>query len=182
MLPNPLHPAFIHFAITFLVVAIIAAIASLFYFRKGLMVATAVLFLIGSGTTYLATIGGQKAGKQIIAIHPEVRGDVDKHQIEGYKLLLASVITTGFAFLTLYLCSDENNKLNKVLRLSTVLSSFFVTFLLIETGESGAKIIYEDIVGIYPTGSTEPHKAPKDHPGHEKPSAAILKQETLTLK
>jgi uncharacterized membrane protein len=141
MLPNPLHPAIVHFPIVLMFLLPISAGVALWAIRRGVkpLMAWAVpaAFAVAlSLSTWVALQTGQQSGE---AVEKEVSERVVEGHEEAAELFLfltgGLVLITGLGFL--------RGKPGTVARATTTVAAVAITFAGYRVGHSGGELVYK---------------------------------------
>lgn len=141
MLPNPLHPAVVHFPIVLMFLLPISAGVALWAIRRGARPMTAwavpAAFAVAlSLSSWAALQTGQEQGE---AVEDVVAERVVEGHEEAAELFLAltgaMVLVTGLGFL--------RGKPGDLARASTVVTAVAITFAGYRVGHSGGELVYK---------------------------------------
>jgi uncharacterized membrane protein len=144
-LPNPLHPALVHFPIVLLLLGAVVAIVAVFTRRWHLPIAAAILFVTGAIGTIVAVQTGEREG-ELTNETPALEQALDQHEawaertqvaaIVAGLLALAAVVTTRWPLVA------------RGLGIATAAGALAASWGVIETGHYGGHLVYSHAAGI----------------------------------
>ena len=157
-LPN-LHPAVVHFPIALLIVAVAFDLASLLLRRcRWLDRAAAALFLLGALGAWGALLSGEEAEEGLHGLSAEVGELIEEHEGWGKRTLIAAAV---LALLRLGVAwRDRNEALPRLVgaRAALVLAAAGSLWVLFETADRGAALVYSHGVAVRATVSSSPQE------------------------
>lgn len=144
-MPNPLHPALVHFPIVFMVLLPIAAAVSLWAIRQGARHSRAWLVPLAfavalSGSAWLAVETGEQQEERVEDVVPE--GAVEHHAGAAEQFLLLSIAVTGLVALGLL-----RGRPGQVARGVAVAAAAALTIAGYRVGHSGGELVYRHGAG-----------------------------------
>jgi uncharacterized membrane protein len=140
MLPNPLHPAVVHFPIVLAVLLPIAALLVLFLIRRGgnprtlwagVVVGSAML----AGSAWLALETGEGQEEQVESVVPDQA--LDTHEEAADRLLLLSILVLGMGMVGL-----AGGKVGTIARVMATVGAIGVLPASYSVGHSGGELVY----------------------------------------
>ena len=145
-LPQPLHPAIVHFPIVLIILGTGAAVLSLVIGRWSIREWTTVLLVLAALGTMAATwSGGDQAREVRATLSPAVKQLLHNHAEWGETtrdFTLASAVLSVIA-----LGLQKWPQLALVVRLVLVLVALGAMWSVIQTGSLGGKMVYHQGVG-----------------------------------
>ncbi|XHR29272.1 MAG: DUF2231 domain-containing protein [Chthoniobacteraceae bacterium] len=99
MLPDPLHPAVVHFPIVLLLVGAGVMVVAVFLRRWNLDWIAAVLLLMGAAGAWAAVETGEASRELLGRLSGEALGLIDSHQEWGQKTGVVAIIAAMLAVL-----------------------------------------------------------------------------------
>lgn len=171
-LPNPLHPALVHFPIVLLLLGAVVAVAAVFTRRWNLPMIAAILFVTGVIGTVVAVQTGERDGElanetpaleQVLDRHEEWAERTQVAAIIASLLALAAVVTTRWPLVA------------RGLGIATAAGAMAASWCVFETGHYGGQLVYRHAAGVNlaPAGATDPLtgnatvKMKKPHKDHD---------------
>jgi uncharacterized membrane protein len=165
-IPN-VHPIVVHFPIAFLITAIFVDILSVFLKRQDWIKYSAImLYSIGTVAAVIAYLSGRQAADSVYL--PPLANPVLNHHAD-----LALMTVFFFIFFTLIRVISVWKVKKKYVLISIILLILSLPglYLIIETGEHGAELVYNHGVGV--------HKV--EYSKHEKESPILLPNRAVSL-
>jgi len=140
-MPNPLHPAVVHFPLVLAVLFPFVAAAALFASRRpgagrGAWIALTVMALLLVGSAWLAIETGERQAEAVERVVPE--GLVEGHEEAAEGLLLGAAIVTAVVLLGL-----APGKVGRGARWLSVPAGLVVLGLAVRVGDLGGKLVYQ---------------------------------------
>ena len=152
MLPDPLHPALVHFPIVLMVLLPLIAAGALLAIRRGAAPARAWLLPFAtaaalSGSAWLAVETGEREEEAVEEVVPETSLHQHEEFAERFLLLSAAVLAITAAGLV-------RGAAGRVARGLTLAGSLALMGLGVQVGHSGGTLVYRDgAASAYVTGS-----------------------------
>ncbi len=163
LIPNPLHPAVVHFPIVLLLLGALAGIAAVFWRRHQLPALAAVLLALGALGAWVAVETGESDGG-LLENGPSVRETlVDEHETWAKRTLalgsVAAVLAIGSALVGRW------PRPARAVALLAALASLAAVFAVYETGHRGGELVYRHAAGVQIVAA-----APNDTPTAGQPT------------
>ena len=141
MLPNPLHPAIVHFPIVFSVLLPLAAAAAFVAIRKGAHArwiwAIPLAFSVAlAGSAWLALETGESEEDAVEAVVAE--SAIHEHEEAAEIFLVLSAVVAGVAAVGM-----AGGTLGSAARAVTIVGSLVVLGAGIQVGKLGGELVYE---------------------------------------
>jgi uncharacterized membrane protein len=146
LLPNPLHPAVVHFPIVLLLLGAVVAIAAVFVRKYGVPALAAGLLVLGAVGTWGAVESGESDGGLVENNAPQVNDLVDAHETWAKRTLAISVLAAfaaGGAVLT-----ARWPRIARAVAVVAALVSGAAAYGVYETGHRGGALVYRHGAGI----------------------------------
>lgn len=140
MLPDPLHPAVVHFPIVLAVLLPIAALGVLFLIRRGgnprtlwagVVVGSAML----AGSAWLAVQTGEGQEERVESVVPDLA--LDAHEDAADRLLLLSLLVLGVGMVGL-----AKGRVGTIARVVATVGAVGVLPASYSVGHSGGELVY----------------------------------------
>lgn len=145
-IPDPLHPAVVHFPIVLLLFGSILACGAVRW--HALAVLAAVALAIGAGGAVFAVETGQKEKRDEIAI-PEGQGKevLRRHERDGVATRNLSLAAAILALAACFL-GRVNLPARRFFAVAAAALSLFVAMRIVDTGRTGGELVYYHGVGL----------------------------------
>jgi uncharacterized membrane protein len=156
-LPNPLHPAVVHFPIVLTILGTIAAFLSVLTRRGALPQWTALLLILAAAAAqYAVYTGGDQ--EQLFSTLPSNLNDlVHEHAEWGER---TRTVLVGAAVLSLIaLASYRFLNLRRVFALLTLLAALGASWCLVQAATRGGTLVYQNQVGTQKQNTVLPGAA-----------------------
>jgi uncharacterized membrane protein len=152
-LPDPLHPALVHFPIVLILLGMVAAAVAVFWRRHQLPVIAAVLLALGAIGTWVAVETGKSDGDLVESTSPQVQSLLDSHEDWAQRTLtlaaIAAVTAAGSVGLVRFPgAARAAGALAAVIALTA-------SYAVYETGHRGGALVYKHATGVS-TESSQP--------------------------
>lgn len=160
-LPEPLHPAVVHFPIVLLLIGATVAVVTVFLNRWHLPWTAAALLVLGAAGTFVATETGESAQEVVGELPANVEDLLDEHEEWGERTEIVAGIAGGLAVVAATLgafaarrmedpapASGPLRKIAFAARTLTAVAALVACFFVYETAHRGGKLVYDHGVGI----------------------------------
>ena len=147
-LPDPLHPAIVHFPIVLIFLGTLLSVFSLLTKRAALPQYTALVLVLAAISAQFAVITGDDQEKQITSRAPETKSVIEEHAHWGELTRTVLMVTAGFALVTVLF--HRSKGLRKGLAFVTMLGAIGASYCVIEAADRGAGMVYHQGLGIQP--------------------------------
>lgn len=148
-IPDPLHPAIVHFPIALLSLSIVLAILAVVIYRKPLLLMAFALAVLGTGGAYFAMKAGEEAAGPFLEKHPEAAPTLDVHASWGELTWKVAAIFAFFCLLTGILSTRPGRVTNIFLAINVVVA-FGLLYFIYNTAHTGGYMVYHHAVKIAP--------------------------------
>lgn len=155
MIPNPLHPAIVHFPIAFLLLGGVIAFCSLFFLREQMTLFAAILLIFGAGFAYLAEETGGNAADSFLTFFPDSTPTLDNHA-EWADLTIKTGVAAGLLAVFAFLLRNKA-KFFLLFRVLMVLAASAAIYCVYETADHGGDMVYREALKL--SGSDRDHDA-----------------------
>ena len=152
MLPDPLHPALVHFPIVLAVLLPLVAVGALYAIRRGAMPSRAWLLPLATAaalslSAWVAVETGEREEEAVEEVVPE--SSLHQHEEFAERFLLLSA-----AILALTAAGLIRGTAGRVARLGAVAGSLGLVALGVQVGHSGGTLVYRDGAASAYVGTT----------------------------
>jgi uncharacterized membrane protein len=152
-LPNPLHPAIVHFPIVLILIGSVAAVGAVFLRRWCLPALAAVLLTAGAVSAFVATAIGEEDADMAGEMSEPAKAALDEHEDWGEltrNLALAAALLAIAATATLRWPMAARG-----LSVLAALAALAATYAVTATGHLGGKLVYQHAVGVNPAAASQ---------------------------
>ena len=146
LVPNPLHPAVVHFPIVLLLLGAVVAIVAVFWRKHGVPALAAGLLVLGALGTWAAVQSGESDGGLIENSSPQINGLIDAHETWAKRTLVISILA-AFASGGTVLAARWPRAARAVAVVAALLS-VAAAYAVYETGHRGGALVYRHAAGV----------------------------------
>jgi len=146
MIPDPLHPAVVHFPIVLLLLGAPPAVVSLFLRKWHLPLLTAGVLALGGAGAVVATWTGEEAAE--LAGELSARGEktLDAHEDWGERARNAGLVGAVLAILSAAL--GRRPVAARALGAAAAVAAVAAAFSVAQAGHYGGEVVYKHGVGV----------------------------------
>lgn len=144
LLPNPLHPAVVHFPIVLLLLGAVLTLAAVFWRQHGVPAMAAGLLILGAFGTWAAVETGESDGG--LVEDTSVNALVDAHETWAKRTLTISIIA-GLVALGSVLAARWP-RIARALAIVAALASATAAYSIYQTGHRGGALVYRYGAGV----------------------------------
>ncbi|QTN32477.1 hypothetical protein HZ994_09090 [Akkermansiaceae bacterium] len=159
-IPNPLHPALVHFPIVLILIGTAVAVAAVFVRRWHLPWLAAGLLLGGAAGAMAATWSGEEEDEGLGKLSPHAEQVLDEHEEWGERTrnlaIIAGLLAAGAVVML------RKNKISRGLGVAAALVALAASYAVAETGHYGGQLVYRHGVGVSASGSSAPDANRRD--------------------
>jgi uncharacterized membrane protein len=145
-IPDPLHPAVVHFPIVLIFLGTLFSILTIFTRRGALPQYAAVILILAAGGAQMAVNTGGDQVDDVIQRMPEAKPLVLVHAEWGMKMRMAAVIAAIGAVVALAFYRFD--KFRRVLAFATAIVAAWACFCAFKAAEHGGAMVYHHGVGV----------------------------------
>ena len=162
--PDPLHPAVVHFPIVLIFLGTLVSVLAIFTRRGALPQFTAVILILAAASAQLAVSTGGDEADDVIQRMPDARPLVHDHAEWGERTRTVALIAAIVAVVALAFYRMRGFR--RILALVTTLAAAAACFCAVETAQHGGAMVYHHGVGVVITpASATPAASPAATPG-----------------
>ena len=146
LVPNPLHPAVVHFPIVLLLLGSVVAVAAVFLRKHGVPAVAAGLVVMGALGTWGAVEAGESDGELVENTAPQVNDLVDEHETWAKRTLTISIFAAfaaGGSVLT-----ARWPRISRAVAVVAALISLAAAYGIYETGHRGGALVFRHGAGV----------------------------------
>lgn len=153
-LPNPLHPAVVHFPIVLLLLGAVAAVAAVFVRQHGIPVLAAGLLVLGAVGAWGAVESGESDGGLVENTAPQVDALVDAHETWAKRTLTISIFAAFAAGVSVLTARWPRTA--RAVAVGAALISVAAAYGVYETGHRGGALVYRHGAGVGVAAAVSP--------------------------
>lgn len=145
-IPDPLHPAVVHFPIVLLLAGAGVAVVAVFVRRWHLPVLAAIVLAAGAAGSVVATVTGGREEELVGELSGAAETVLEEHEEWGETTRNLAVVT---ALLAIAAAATTNVRFaGRWLSVVTALLALAAAYAVAETGHYGGRLVYRHGVGI----------------------------------
>ncbi|HEU5396280.1 MAG TPA: DUF2231 domain-containing protein [Verrucomicrobiae bacterium] len=146
IVPDPLHPAIVHFPVVLIVLGCAAAWVAVFLRRGNLPWFAAVLLTLGAAGAWTARETGQSDGGLLDNLSPKMEALLDAHEYWAGKTVLAATVTALLALTAAGL--SRAPRLARSMAVVAEMTASIAAWTVYETGHRGGALVFEYGAGV----------------------------------
>jgi uncharacterized membrane protein len=146
VIPNPLHPAIVHFPIVLLLMGMGVALLAVFWRKHHVPALAAVLLVLGALGTWAAVESGKSDGGLVESSSLELNALVDAHETWAKRTLAISILAAfaaGGSVLT-----ARWPRIARAVAIVAAAVSMGSVYGIYETGHRGGALVYRHGAGV----------------------------------
>ncbi len=167
LVPDPLHPAIVHFPIVLILLGTAAAMVAACWRGGHLPRYTAVLLALGALGAWAAVETGESAGGLLATETPAVETLLDAHETWAKRTLTITIVAAVFAAGAA--CLGRWPRVARAAGVLTAVASLAAAYGVHQTGHRGGALVYRQGAGVRVTANgpaaAEPAAIPAKAPG-----------------
>jgi uncharacterized membrane protein len=144
--PDPLHPAVVHFPVVLIVLGCAAAWMAVFVRKGNAPWFAAVLLVLGAAGAWAAKETGKSDGGLLANMSPKMESLLDAHQNWAERTVMAATITALVAVAAAAL--SRFPKLARSMAVAAALAASVAGWTVYETGHRGGALVFEHGAGV----------------------------------
>ena len=144
--PDPLHPAVVHFPIVLIFLGTLISILTIFTRRGALPQFTAVILILAAGSAQFAMITGGDQADDVIQRMPDARPLIRDHAEWGENMRNVAVIAAIVALVALAFYRVRGFR--RVLALITAIAGVAACYCAVQAAQRGGAMVYHHGVGV----------------------------------
>ncbi len=145
--PEPLHPAVVHFPVVLIVLGCAAAWVAVFVRKGNVPWFAAVLLTLGAAGAWVAKATGKADGGLLENLTPPMEFLLDAHQDWAERTVVAATITALVAIVAAAL--PRFPRLARNLAVAAALVAGVAAWAVYETGHRGGALVFEHGAGVH---------------------------------
>jgi uncharacterized membrane protein len=152
--PDPLHPAVVHFPIVLIFLGTLISVLAIFTRRGALPQLTAAILILAAGSAQFAVYSGGDQADEVIQRMPSARPLIRDHAEWGERTRTAAVVSAVVAVVALAFYRLRGFR--RILAVITTITAAAACYCALEAAEHGGAMVYHHGVGVHiaPAGTT----------------------------
>ncbi len=146
MLPDPLHPAVVHFPIVLLLLGAPLAVVAVFFRRHHLPLLAAVVLLLGACGAVVATVTGGKDEEMAGELAENGESILDEHEEWGERARNAGLIAAVLAVVSAALVRKP--AAGRIVGSAAAVAALAAALSVAQAGHYGGQVVYKLGVGV----------------------------------
>ncbi len=146
-IPNPLHPAIVHFPIVLILLGTLVAVGAVFFKRWHFPVISAVLFALGGVGAVAATWSGEEDGEKVKSESPAFEETMDQHEEWGERTRNAAILAAMLGIGSVAL-ARKFPRVAQGASIATAVVAIGASYCVAETGHYGGQLVYKHGAGV----------------------------------
>ncbi|HZR20265.1 MAG TPA: DUF2231 domain-containing protein [Verrucomicrobiae bacterium] len=146
LVPDPLHPAVVHFPIVLLLLGAPAAAVAVFWRKHHVPVLAAALLVFGALGTWGAVESGESDGGLVENTSPQLNELVDAHELWAKRTLGISILAAFAAGGSVL--AARWPRIARSVAIVAALASVAAAYGIYETGHRGGALVYRHGTGV----------------------------------
>jgi uncharacterized membrane protein len=154
LVPNPLHPAVVHFPIVLVLLGVVVAIVAVLWRKHGAPAVAAGLLTLGALGTWGAVQSGESDGGLVENSSPEVNALIDAHETWAKRTLTISILAAfaaGGSVMT-----ARWPRIARAVAIVAAVAALAAAFGIYQTGHRGGALVYRHGAGVEVAGNQPP--------------------------
>jgi uncharacterized membrane protein len=152
-LPDPLHPAIVHFPIVLILLGTVVAAAAIFWRKHFVPVWAAALLAVGAVGAWVAMETGESDGGMVESMAPPAAALLDAHEDWAERTLTAAAVAAIVAIASVMLFKFP--RLARAVAVATFLAAGAASYAVYETGHRGGALVFRHGTGINVAAANE---------------------------
>ena len=144
--PDPLHPAVVHFPIVLIFLGTLISIFTIFTRRGALPQFTAVILILAAGAAQFAVYTGGDQADEVIQRMPNARPLIHDHAEWGERMRTIAVIAAAVAVVALAFYRVRGFR--RILASITAITGLAACYCAVEAAQIGGAMVYHHGVGV----------------------------------
>ena len=153
-MPDPLHPAIVHFPVALILLGCAAAWVAVFVRKGNVPWFAAVLLMLGAAGAWVAKETGKSDGGLLDNMSPQMESLLDAHQnLDGISVR-AATITALLAVTVVGL--SRFPRLARSVAVAAAVAASVASWTVYETGHRGGALVFEHGAGVHMSSPANP--------------------------
>jgi uncharacterized membrane protein len=158
LIPDPLHPAIVHFPIVLVLLGAGAAILAAFWRGGHLPRYAALLLALGAVGTWVAVETGESSGGLLESASPQLESLVDAHETWAKRTFVITIVAAVAAAASAVMARWP--RLARAVAAVAAIASAAAAYGIYETGHRGGAMVYRHAAGVELAANALPATGP----------------------
>ena len=158
-IPEPLHPAIVHFPIVLLLIGAGGAVVSLFTERWYVRKWVAIALLLGALGAVVATWSGNNAKETVGVLAESAETLLDHHEELAETTRNIAIVAAVLGLVAAF--ANLRGMLLRVARVTTAVVSLVCMYYVVQTAHMGGQLVYKHGVGLSSSVQSPNSAAPR---------------------
>lgn len=145
-MPDPLHPAIVHFPVVLILLGMVVAVGAIFWRRHYLPLLAGVLLGLGALGAWVAVETGESAGGLVETDFNQAKALLDAHQDWAERTLVAAVAAAVLSGISIGLFRYP--RLARAVAVVAAAAALTAGYAVYETGHRGGALVFRHGVGV----------------------------------
>lgn len=146
LIPDPLHPAIVHFPIVLILLGSAVAVGAAVWRKHHLPLIAGVLLALGAIGAWVGVETGESDGGLVESGAPQAESLLDEHEDWAKRTLAASATAATLAILSLALVRFP--RAARATAVLTALAAIGASYAVYETGHRGGALVFKHGAGV----------------------------------
>lgn len=145
-LPDPLHPAIVHFPIVLILLGTVAAIAAAFWRKNHLPILAGIFLALGAIGAWVSIETGESDGGLVENVSPQAESLLDAHEDWAKRTLATAAVAAVAAALSVALFKFP--RAARAFGVAAAVAAILSSYAVYQTGHRGGQLVYKHGAGI----------------------------------
>lgn len=146
IVPDPLHPAIIHFPVVLILLGTFVAFAAVFWRKNHVPILAAVVLMLGALGAWVAVETGKSDGGLVEGLSSQGEALLDAHQDWAKRTLIIAAVAAMAAVASGLLF--RHSRTARAVAVATALFAGLASYGVYETGHRGGALVFRHGVGV----------------------------------
>lgn len=158
VLPDPLHPAIVHFPVVLILFGALGAVIAVFWRKHDVPLLAGLLLGCGALGAWVALETGQSDGGLLETLSPQAEALLESHENWAERTLVLSAVAAAAALGAAGLVRFPRTA--RVLAIAAALTAVIASYAVYETGHRGGALVFRHSAGVNVASPTAPASSP----------------------
>lgn len=157
-LPDPLHPAIIHFPVVLILLGTLVALSAIFWRKNSVPLLAAVLLTSGAIGAFVAVQTGKADGGLVDGLSAQGETLLEEHEIWGQRTAVIAAFAAVMAIASASLFRFP--RLARLSAIGAVLIAGAASYSVYQTGHRGGALVFHHGAGVNPPAAGQSIEEP----------------------